>query len=71
MSENRTYLTTGQAAAYIGYAESTLEKLRCHGGGPTFLKPLGGRRVLYRVVDLDTWLLAGRRSSTSAKPEAS
>ena len=71
MSETRTYMTTAQAADYTGYAESTLEKLRCHGGGPTFLKPLGGRRVLYQIDDLDTWLLAGRRSSTSAKPEAS
>ena len=70
MSENRPYMTTAQAADYVSYAASTLEKLRCHGGGPAFLKPIGGRRVLYRIDDLDAWLLAGRRSSTSAKPEA-
>ena len=44
MSSERTYLTTPKAAEYTGYAESTLEKFRCHGGGPAFLKPLGGRR---------------------------
>ena len=66
MSEIRTYMTTAQAADYTGYAESTLEKFRCHGGGPTYLKPPGGRRVLYSVDDLDRWLSTGRRSSTSA-----
>ncbi len=71
MSEPSAYMTTAKAAEYTGYAESTLEKFRCHGGGPAFLKPLGGRRVLYSIDDLDRWLLAGRRSSTSAEPEAS
>ena len=71
MSEPRTtYLSTPKAAEYTGYAESTLEKFRCHGGGPAFLKPIGGRRVLYAREDLDAWLQAGRRSSTSDQPKA-
>ncbi len=70
MTSERSYLTTAQAAEYTGYAESTLEKLRCHGRGAAFLKPLGGRRVLYAREDLDAWLQAGRRSSTSDQPEA-
>ena len=65
MSAERKYLTTVQAAEYCGYSKSTLEKLRCHGGGPTFLKPLGGRRVFYLHEDLDDWLMKGRRTSTS------
>ncbi len=65
MTSERTYLTTPKAAEYTGYAESTLEKFRCHGSGPAFLKPPGGRRVLYSIDDLDRWLLAGRRTSTS------
>ena len=69
MTPERTYMNTAQAADYTGYGESTLEKLRCHGGGPAFLKPLGRKRVLYAREALDAWLQAGRRSSTSAEPE--
>lgn len=59
------YLSTPEAATYTGYAVGTLEKLRCLGGGPPFIRRPGGRRILYRVEDLDAWLMAGRRSSTS------
>ncbi len=65
MSAERKYLTTVQAAEYCNYSKSTLEKLRCHGGGPKFLRPIGGRRVLYLREDIDDWLLEGRRTSTS------
>ena len=39
-------LTVDQAAIYLGLARSTLNKWRCHGGGPTFIKM--GRAVRYR-----------------------
>ncbi len=65
MSVERKYLTTTQAAEYCGYSKSTLEKLRCHGGGPKYLQPIGGRRVLYRHEDIDDWLLKGQRGSTT------
>ena len=52
-------------AIYTGLASSTLNKLRHFGGGPAFLKL--GRRVLYDVADLDTWLAAHRRHSTADK----
>lgn len=56
-------LRTDEAAAYCGSTASTLEKLRCFGGGPRFLKL--GRRVVYDPSDLDEWLAKRRRTSTS------
>jgi excisionase family DNA binding protein len=56
-------MTTTEAAAYCGSSKSTLEKLRVYGGGPAFIKM--GSRVVYDVADLDAWLSARRRLSTS------
>ena len=58
-----TKLNTAAAADYCGSTESTFEKLRLTGGGPVFIK--NGRRVVYQVSDLDAWLSANRRRSTS------
>jgi excisionase family DNA binding protein len=55
--------STSVAASYLGLSPSYLNKLRCTGGGPYFVKL--GRRVLYRKADLDSWLEACRRRSTS------
>lgn len=57
------FLTTEQAAAYLGLARKTLEKQRVYGDGPPFRKH--GRRVLYRREDLDVWSEAQLRRSTS------
>jgi excisionase family DNA binding protein len=59
----RTVLPTETAATYLGLSPKTLETLRTRGGGPPFLKL--GRRVVYRKADLDTWLAARVRRSTS------
>jgi excisionase family DNA binding protein len=59
----RAVLPTDVAAAYLGLSPKTLETLRTRGGGPPFLKL--GRRVVYRKADLDTWLAARVRHSTS------
>jgi predicted DNA-binding transcriptional regulator AlpA len=56
-------MRTEQAAEYCGSSSSTFEKLRLTGGGPVYSKL--GRRVVYRVEDLDAWLAANRRRSTS------
>lgn len=56
-------LRTTDAAKYCGSSASTFEKLRLTGGGPVYSKI--GRRVVYRVEDLDAWLAANRRRSTS------
>jgi predicted DNA-binding transcriptional regulator AlpA len=52
------------AALYVGLSASTLNKLRCAGGGPKFLK-LTRSAVRYAVADLDAWIEARRRGSTS------
>ena len=58
------HLRTDQAASYCGCSASHLEKLRVSGGGPAYLKP-SPRFVVYDTADLDAWLQAGRRQSTS------
>jgi hypothetical protein len=62
-SRQSTRLSTEGAAAYCGCSTSYLNKLRSIGGGPVFIKR--GRRVIYDTDDLDVWLDAGRRTSTS------
>jgi len=61
---NHRILTEKQAAPYIGMSCSFLRQSRMNGRrqnrtpGPPFLKI--GRKVLYLVEDLDTWLLEHR-----------
>jgi predicted DNA-binding transcriptional regulator AlpA len=52
------------ASQYLGIAKSTLNKLRVYGGGPKYVKL--GHRVVYDRHDLDAWVDAKRRASTSA-----
>lgn len=59
----RAKLRTREAAAYCASTESTLEKLRLTGGGPVYINM--GRTVVYDPDDLDAWLDARRRVSTS------
>ena len=56
-------MTVGQAAEYLGLAVSTLNKWRCHGGGPVFIKM--GRAVRYRVEDLEGYIQASLSRTTS------
>lgn len=56
-------LTTVDAAAYLGLAVQTLAKMRVSGESPPFYKL--GRQVLYDRTDLDEWIQARRRRSTS------
>jgi predicted DNA-binding transcriptional regulator AlpA len=62
-SENRR-LRAPEAAAYLGLAPSTLAKMRLRGDGPPYHKA-GPRVVVYSLADLEDWLKAGRRRSTS------
>lgn len=64
----RTPLDVKGAAAYTGYEEGYLNKLRCKGGGPVYIKKFG--TVRYDPDDLDAWLDAGKRRSTSEVTEA-
>ena len=47
------YVRTHEAADILGISPRTLEKYRCHGGGPVFRK-LGGR-VVYAIDDIEAW----------------
>lgn len=58
-----TVVDAREAARYLSLSPSTLAKMRVFGKGPQFCKL--GRRVVYRLSDLDDYLDASRRSSTS------
>jgi len=49
-----TVMTVEQAANYLGLAVSTLNKWRCLGDGPVFIKM--GRAVRYRRRDLEKYI---------------
>lgn len=57
------YLCTPEAARFLGLSNRTLEKHRCYGTGPVYLK-LGGR-VVYALDDLRAWARLGAKTSTS------
>jgi excisionase family DNA binding protein len=53
-----------EAARRLGLSASTLNKMRVHGGGPRYSKL--GSAVRYSTADLDAWVAANSRTSTSA-----
>jgi predicted DNA-binding transcriptional regulator AlpA len=63
---NVRMLRAPDAATYVGLALQTLAKLRVAGNGPKFCKL--GRAVAYDPRDLDEWLAAHKRQSTSEAP---
>jgi DNA-binding transcriptional LysR family regulator len=56
-------LNQREAALALRLSERTVERFRVTGAGPRFLKC--GRRVLYRLEDLETWIATRVRGSTS------
>ena len=62
MTHECMYLTTVEAARYVGLSHRTLKRYRVTGEGPVFHR-LGGR-VRYRRDDLDVWAAERRRVST-------
>ena len=59
----RPPVDTKGAPAYTGLAETYLTKIRHTGRGPIFIKR--NTVVRYDLDDLDAWLDAGKRRSTS------
>jgi hypothetical protein len=57
------YVNAKAAAAYLDISTSTLEKQRIRGDGAVFHKL--GKRVVYRLEDLDAYADRNRRQSTS------
>ena len=50
------WLTTEQAAVYLGVSARTLEDWRLRGIGPPYYKKQDGKLVLYRRDELDRWV---------------
>ena len=63
-----TNLRAPAAAEYLGVSTSTLAKWRLYGCGPQYSKA-GPRIVIYGIAELNAWLTARRRRSTSDKGE--
>lgn len=62
---NLDLLTEKQAAARLNVQPKTLQNWRWRGEGPQFVKLAGGKLVRYRVRDLEAFIDAGLRRSTS------
>lgn len=58
-----TLFNQREAALALRVSERTLERWRVSGDGPPFAKL--GRRIGYRAEDLDEWIAARIRGSTS------
>jgi predicted DNA-binding transcriptional regulator AlpA len=56
-------LNTEQAAERCCLSKRTLEKYRGTGAGPLYIQL--GKAVRYRLEDLESWIAAHRRKSTS------
>jgi len=56
------YLTTFQAASYLGVSHQYLEIGRCKGDGPPFIKL--SRLVRYKKSDLDQWMESRKQLNT-------
>jgi len=69
MAEPNELRDQDDAAERLNVSPRTLEKWRITGQGPAYHKI--GSRVYYRICDLDAWLNAQRRTSTSQPFEVS
>ena len=59
------FLTTSQAAQFLGLSVKTLNNWRVSGKGPEFHRL--GSAVRYHPNDLNAWVERGKRSNTSQK----
>jgi excisionase family DNA binding protein len=62
--QGHPFLSTGQAAFYLGLSLRTLQTLRSSGAGPAFRRH--GRHVLYHIEDLESWSRARREGPHGA-----
>jgi len=61
-------LRVQDAATRVGLSVSTLNKMRCDGRGPRFIK-LTGKVVGYSVEDLDAWVEKRRLVAVTSRSE--
>ena len=59
-------LDVKNASSYIGLSEKTLAMMRCNGDGPKFVKR---GRIFYFIEDLDSWLNANGRFTSTAQAQ--
>ena len=62
-ASNGRLLSVTEAAERLSVSTSYLNKLRCTGGGPRYVRM--GSRIAYDLEDLATWLEAQKRTATS------
>jgi predicted DNA-binding transcriptional regulator AlpA len=62
----RPLLTQREAAQSLSLSVRTLERLRCTGTGPAFVRLTRGR-IAYRQADLEEWI-ANRVVSSTSEP---
>lgn len=55
-----------EAAEYLGVSKSFLDKARCHGGGPRYMKL--GAAVVYSTDELDRWMRVCTVANTNTRP---
>ena len=61
-------LSQRELVAYLGKSEAWAERSRWDGSGPVFCRI--GRHIRYRAEDVEQWINAGRRKSTSDRGAA-
>lgn len=59
-------MDTRNTSTYTGLSEKTLAMMRCNGNGPKFVKR---GRVFYFKDDVDLWLNAGGRFTSTAQAQ--
>jgi hypothetical protein len=59
----QTLLNQREAADALRLSERTLERYRVSGEGPPFVR--AGKRIMYRLADLDSWVRDRVVTSTS------
>ncbi len=57
-------MDTKNTSTYMGLAEKTLAMMRCNGNGPKFIKR---GRVFYFMADVDAWMNANGRMTSTAQ----
>ncbi len=62
---NKVTLTTKEAATYLGMSEDYLKRARIKGNGPKFVQI--GRKILYLIVELDSFLRDHTRTNLCKK----
>jgi hypothetical protein len=58
-------MKVADAAVYLGLAENTLNRMRCEGKGPRYMRL--GNRIFYRRADLDAYLEACTVETTDSR----